>query len=92
VVVVVVAASPGHQPRTGLAMPDVARRLVERRAPQLVVSDFLIPMIAGNYVSRKRESRSYKHIDPLPLIAGQVVQSCPGDAQVARTSIAGEGL
>ena len=35
---VVVATGLGHQPRTGLAMPDVVRRLVERRAAQLVVA------------------------------------------------------
>jgi hypothetical protein len=28
----------GHRPRTGLAMPDVVRRLAERRAAQLVVA------------------------------------------------------
>ena len=34
----VVATGLGHQPRTGLAMPDVVRRLVKRRAAQLVVA------------------------------------------------------
>ena len=34
----VVATGLGHQPRTGLAMPDVVRRLLERRAAQLVVA------------------------------------------------------
>ena len=33
-----VATGLGHQPRTGLAMPDVVRRFVERRAAQLVVA------------------------------------------------------
>jgi hypothetical protein len=35
---VVVATGLGHQPRIGLAMPDVVWRLVERRAPQLVMA------------------------------------------------------
>ncbi len=35
---VVVATGPGHQPRTCLVMPEVVRRLVERRAAQPVVA------------------------------------------------------
>ena len=34
----IVATGQYHPRRTGLAMPDVVRRLVERRAPQLVMA------------------------------------------------------
>ena len=34
----VVATGLGHQPRTGLAMPDVVRRLVERGLPELIMA------------------------------------------------------
>ena len=76
-----VATGLGHQPRTCLAMPDVGRRLVERRAPQLVMA-----ASAGD----QEMTHAFGHPWPLPVLAcrrrasTQPSAACPALASAER--------